>query len=110
MEEFKNLEGLTNEQIKRLASFGKDVLEVQGVSNAISFISELFKIIGSDLDYEGCTGRERGWVIMCLAEYLKALADIEKDLKCNNQELFEYMGVEYEQGVYGRKKEMKGQN
>ena len=39
---------------------------------------------------------------MCMAEYLGILADIEKDLGCSNKTLFEYMGVEYEEGVYGR--------
>ena len=99
--DFKNLEGLTDEQIKRLASFGKNVLEVQGVSNAISFVGELLKTIGSDIDYGGGE-KDKGWVLMCMAEYLGILADIEKALGCNNKTLFEYMGVEYEEGVYGR--------
>lgn len=109
MEEFKELKGLTDEQIKRLALFGKEVLEIQGVSNAISLVSELLKRVGSDLEYGGCKGEETGWVIMALAEYLNSLSSIEKELGSRKQTLYEYMGIEFEEGFYlrdiGKKKE-----
>lgn len=100
--EFKNLEGLTDEQIKRLASFAKDVLEVQGSKGVMGFVSALYKAIASELE-DGCDGVNYGWVIRCLAEYTEVINRLENNLYCSRQSLFEYMGVKYELGVFGEK-------
>lgn len=102
--EFKNLEGLTDEQIKRLASFAKDVLEVQGSKGVIDFISALYKAIASELE-DGCNGVDYGWVIRCLAEYTGIINGLESGMYCSGQSLFEYTGVKYELGVFGEKKD-----
>lgn len=102
--EFKNLEGLTDEQIKRLASFGKDVLEVQGSKGVIDFASVIYKAIAAELE-AGCNAIDYGWVIRCLAEYMEIINRLESSMYSSRQSLFEYTGVKYELGVFGDKKD-----
>lgn len=104
MNEFKNLEGLTDEQIKRLASFGKDVLEVQGSKGIMDFISALYKAIAEELE-SGCSGVDYGWVVRCLAEYMGIVGNLERRLYDSKKSLFEYMGVKYEIGIFGENKD-----